>query len=434
MKSKEIIVLILIIFAGVSFYYLYTGKLQVDFNKRKGLILTTRDKFIIEETYLLEAPLPELLRVENSHGNVEIIGWDENEIKIHFQKEIRAKKEKKASEISEKIRIITDKNPERIFISTNRGELESQRFKTHFKIYVPFISTAEIENAHGLVKVVDIHKARIQNRYGKVIASNINSFLSVKNSYEDIEVDSTKGNVEIESKYSVVLLKNTEGDIKISHKNGKIEVENSSEKVEIDSYYTEIYGEGLKGQLKCKNSYGKIRLYHTGPLEIIAHHSEIEIEEAKGDIKINNSYGKAKLTDIEGNLSVSGKSLAVNGRNISGNEIFISSSYRDIHLTELEGKTTVSISNGELILEPLSLRYPLQAKGEYADITFFWPPGEKGPFEARTKNGEIKWKLSEEVTYWQEDKTTFLRAFFTEEKTPLISLSTTYGDILIENY
>ncbi|HDZ26742.1 MAG TPA: hypothetical protein ENH65_09580, partial [Candidatus Aminicenantes bacterium] len=74
MKAKEIILLILIIAVGVTFYHAHTGKIYIDIDDH---IFFDHEKFVYEEFQELEPPFPPQLKVINAHGDIEIQGTDE---------------------------------------------------------------------------------------------------------------------------------------------------------------------------------------------------------------------------------------------------------------------------------------------------------------------------------------------------------------------
>jgi RNA polymerase sigma-70 factor (ECF subfamily) len=138
------------------------------------------------------------------------------------------------------------------------------------------------------------------------------------------------------------------------------------------------------------------------------------------------------LRDIQGNLRVDGKSVDIYGKLITGQEIYISSSYENIELLDFSGRTTILLSHGDLVLQPSPLAYPVEIKNEYSSIRLYWPTGEKYPFEAQVKGGDIKWNLAEELSLKKENSLSVVKAFVNETEKPSIFLSTTYGDIRIE--
>jgi len=85
MKAKEIIVLILIIGAGIFFYHAQTGKLNIDW-QIDGHFLFNYEEFSYEETQQIEAPLPQFIKINNAHGQVEVQGGQEGKVTIIFQK------------------------------------------------------------------------------------------------------------------------------------------------------------------------------------------------------------------------------------------------------------------------------------------------------------------------------------------------------------
>ena len=66
------------------------------------------------------------------------------------------------------------------------------------------------------------------------------------------------------------------------------------------------------------------------------------------------------------------------------------------------------------------------------DIKFFWPENERYPLEAQVEQGDIQWKLDEEIDYQKDNGLSVLKAFLEEADKPSLFLSTTYGTIWIE--
>ncbi|MFB0564605.1 MAG: hypothetical protein ACETWK_02880 [Candidatus Aminicenantaceae bacterium] len=431
MKAKEVLLLILIVATGITFYHVHTGKINIGWDLGE-FILWEYEEFTFEESHEVDPPFPSRLKIINSHGEIEIQGTDDEKIYINFQKKIRRKKEENAREIADKLKMHLEQGIHQTVITTNRNEFRRKNFDTDFTISLPEGMDIEIENSYGLVKALKVGNTKIKNSHGKIIASEIRGELNIQNSYRDVEIESVQSNLELESKYSTVWAKNIKGEAKIIQKHGTVNLENVQKNVEILSPSTEIFGHKLMGAVNVDSSHEKITLFDVGPTQIKGNKSDVEVDGAMGSVKINNAYGKLKLNNIKGNIDIEGKSVKIYGRTITGEIISISSSYEDIELVEFSGKTTISLNNGNMILDPISITHPITAQGDYAAIKFFWPQGGKYPIEVRAKNGEIKWKLSEDVSLQEENHTSILKAFIQEKEKPSIFLSTTYRDIWIE--
>ena len=133
MKAKEIFLLIFIILIGVFITHVYTGKFDFDFGWGDSFLFGY-EEFVFEEIQEIESPLPEKLRINNSHGSVEIFGSEEGIITISFKERIWRKEEVDAQEIADQLKMNIDNNGQTLNISTNRQEFRRKNFETDFII------------------------------------------------------------------------------------------------------------------------------------------------------------------------------------------------------------------------------------------------------------------------------------------------------------
>ncbi len=108
MKGKEIVLLILIIVAGVIFYYAQTGKFHFGLNWEDDFFFTG-EEYTYEESQVVEPPLAARLQLTNAHGDVEIQGTDEERVTITLQKKIWRRNEEQAKEVSDKLHMTITK-------------------------------------------------------------------------------------------------------------------------------------------------------------------------------------------------------------------------------------------------------------------------------------------------------------------------------------
>jgi hypothetical protein len=429
MKAKEIILLILIIAVGVTFYHAHTGKIYIDIDDH---IFFDHEKFVYEEFQELEPPFPIQLKVINAHGDIEIQGTDEERISVSFEKVIWRRNEEQAKEVADELKMIIDKDAHQLTISTSRNEFRRRNFRTNFRISLPGGTDIDVKNSYGTVKTVKVGNTNIKNRHGKIIASDIAGELIIENSYKDIEIDNVQSDCRIEGKHADVFVNGVKGKAQIDHQYGKVRLENISQDVKIDGSHSGVYGENLMGSVEITTSYKKIALFDVGPTKIRARHSPVEVQGAREYVDIENNYSKVIVDNLRGDLVVDGKNLGVYGKTIVGQKIYITSSYRNVELSEFSGKTTILLEHGEIVLNPSPLTHPIEVKGKYADIKFYWPLGEKYPFEATAKNGDIKWRLPDEISIQEEDHISIVKAFLEEKEKPSIFLSTSYSTIRVE--
>lgn len=430
MKAKEIILLILIIVVGILFHQLYTGEINIHFDFDDDAIIFSNE-YDFEDYQEYEPPFPSQIQVVNSHGNIDILGADEEKMTVTLRKKIWRRKEDAAKEIADQLKMEVDREANRWVISTNRYEFRKKNFRANFVISIPSGTDVEIISSYGTVDVSYVRNAEITNRHGEIIAEDISGELRVDHSYKDVEVRNIASDLYLESRNSNVYVGKVKGKTHVIHRYGKVRMDNISKEVTIEGSHSEIYGEKLTGPLDLESSYKKITLLNVGPAKIISHNCTIDVEGADGYLDIQNSYGKVWVADLQGDLVIDGKNLAVRGEAIVGEKINIKSSYRDLELFEFSGRTTITHSHGKVILAPYPLTHPLEVKGNNATIELSWPLGKKYPFEAQVRNGKIEWGLAEEISVQEEDHTRTLKAFLQETEVPSIFLYTSYRTIWV---
>jgi hypothetical protein len=430
MKAKEIILLIFIIVGGVFLYYAQTGKLDFSF-EIDGHFLFPLHPFKYEEYTQLQPPFPSRLHIINAHGNVEIQGAEEQRIAISFQKKIWRRKETQAKQVSDLLKMSAQKDSNELLITTNRDEFRKRNFETSFVIYLPKGTEVEVENSHGLVKVLNAGSTNITNPHGKVIVSHIQGELVIKNSHEDVEIENVRDGCRIESKHSSISVSDVRGKTEVVHAYGKVRLENISQEVKVQGSHSEVFGRNLDAS-EIATSYERIALFDIGPAKINCRHSPVEVDGARDFADITDNYGTVRVSNLQGNLFVDGRNLKIYGKKVIGQEISVASSYENIELSDFSGKTMVKNSHGSIFLKPLPLTHPLEVKGEYANIRLYWPSGGKYPLEATARNGEIRWKLPVELSFHEENHFSTIKAFLQVTGAPSIFLSTSYGTIWIE--
>ena len=431
MKAKEVILLILIIFAGVIFYYAHNEKIRLNFSWDEDF-LVTGEEFTSEESQVVEPPFPSKLRLVNAHGDVEIQGTDEERMTITLQKKIWRRKESQAKEVSDKLHVTLSKGELLLAVSTNRNDFSRRNFETNFRLSLPKHMALEVDNSYGTVKIGQVQTCAVVNSHGKTIISDVAGDVAVENRYEDVEIENIQGNCRVDNSHAAVLVSGVKGTLKVDHSYGDIRLENIGQGVEVLSSHSGLLGQHLPGPIDCQGSYEKLTLIDVGPAKIQGHHWDTEVQGARENLYIKNSYAQVSVSDVQGNLTIDGKNVEIFGKRVIGTEIRLSSSYENIDLDEFSGKTTIALSHGGLSLKPLALTQSIDVKNVYSDITLVWPGEGKYPFEAQVRGGDIDWNMRENLDHRQENGQTVVKAFSGEKDKPSIFLSTSYGDIRIE--
>ncbi|MCD6516300.1 MAG: hypothetical protein J7L72_02590 [Candidatus Aminicenantes bacterium] len=431
MKFKEILLLLVIIFAGIIFYHAQTGQLDLYIDLGDEFF-SDYNAYTFESVQKISPPFPMHMEVKNQQGDLKIYGTDENEISIYIEKKVRHSTKERAKEIADELEILVTQEEQKVLVSSERGEHTRSHIRSDLEIYIPTDIDLYISNSYGTVELDGGKNVKITNKNGKVSVSNVQEKLSVVSSSNLISIENIGGDCQIEGLRSRINAKNINGSTTIKNKYGSIDLEDLSQGVIVNGLHCSIKGKNIEGQIEAENSYENIKLSNIVSAKIRSDNSPIEISEAKSNLDIKNKYSRILLNDIYGNIDIEGESLEIKGKNMFGELISISSSYRNIELDHFSSSAVISFSHGKITLYPSNKNIkPITVNGKYAEIDFILPPGLEIPMQAQTKSGKIKWELSPKGTEQISNGYSIINAFLKEGEKPTILLVTTYGNIQV---
>jgi hypothetical protein len=428
MKSKEILFLIFFVAVGIFLYYAYTDKFDWEIEWGDDFLFKL-EEFEYEESHTIDPPFPRSIHVVNRHGEIKIQGTEVDRIFVTMQKKIRRRTEEEAIEVANALKMVTEQTENNIVLTTNRGEFKKKRFRTTFTISVPKDADVTVSNTYGLVEIGQTASTNIHNSYGKVIISDVDGPVNVKNKYDDVNVKNVGADCTIDSNNGSVDVVNIDGTVQVYHRYGSVNLGEISQDVIVDASNTKVVCQNVEGLMDVGTSYRNIILTSVGAIKVRAKNSEIEMDDVKDYCVVECSYGKVVLSNIQGDLKIDAKNTSVYGKALLGENITIDTTYRDVELEDYSGETTILHSNGDIKLTPKPFTHPIVVKGKYSNIDFFWPEGGNYPTEAKNKGGDIEWNLPYELSHKKENSVSVIRAFMEETESPQIFLYTTYGTI-----
>jgi DUF4097 and DUF4098 domain-containing protein YvlB len=431
MKFKEILLVIILLAAGFVVYQAQTGQWDVTFGWDDGFFGWGRE-YTFEETAVIEAPLPSVLEVTNSHGWVEIRGGDRETVQLTFTKRIRRREEADAREVSDRLHYVLDRTANRLSFSTNRDEFRRTGFETGFVLTVPRGMSVTVRNSYGPVDVEEVRDATVRNRHGEISVARIEGPCSLETSYEDVRAEDLKADCRIVNRHAGVRVLTAAGDLRVDNAYGEVRFEDIGGKADVVAAHAEINGSRVQGPVTAETSYEKITLRGVGAARVRARHAAVEAEDVRGDLDVETTYEPVTARDVRGSLTVAGNNVAVTASGIAGPAISVTTSYEPVDIRDFAARLTVSLRHGNLVLAPSELRFPIDVRDEYGSIDFYWPVGAGAPLEARSRGGNVKWDIPGRPDVEKTNGTSFVKAFAASTGGPAVFLSTSYGDIRLE--
>ena len=259
----------------------------------------------IEKSYPINADGE--VNIENQHGMIEIIQWENNEVTFEIVIRIHSNSEKVADDAFSRIEIDFSNSEEYISAKT---EVESVRsfwwfFKSwwseasvqiDYRVYVPQTISLEIENKYGNVEIEEIH--------GDVVVEMRHGDLRIKKALGDLKLDLAYGSgVIVESKEAQVEISfyklriNTIGFLDIDSQHSRVTVEKAAEIISESSYDSYVLGE--TGIFKNDGKYDNIKIDDLFEASIDTKRSDLTVERLKNSLRVNATYGSLRIESVE---------------------------------------------------------------------------------------------------------------------------------------
>jgi DUF4097 and DUF4098 domain-containing protein YvlB len=431
MRFREVLLVIVLLLAGVVIYQAQTGKWDLHFGWEDG-VFGAGNEYGFEESRTIEAPLPATLEITNSHGWVEVRGGDAEAVQLTFKKRVWRKDEAEAKEIADKLHYKLDRTADRLSLSTNRDEFTKRNFETGFVLTVPRRMTVRVTNSYGTVKVEAVKEADVRNRHGEVSASEIDGPCRLESSYEAIEARNLGAGCEVVNKHADVSLSKVAGDVRVEAPYSAVRIEDAGGKAEVTGGHTAVEIRRVQGDVSVESSYEDISLSGTGGARVRARHAPVEASDVRGDLDVQTTYEPVTARNVAGSFWVFGHNVRVTADGVGGREITVTTTYEGVDLSGFSAALKVSVRHGNITLRPNALGSPMDVRGEYSAIDFFWPAGGTAPLEAQSRGGNVSWGLPGKPSLEKSNGTSVVKAFVENAGRPGVTLSTTYGDIRIE--
>jgi hypothetical protein len=433
MRAREVFLALLIIFGGVFLYYAKSGRLNLEWDGWDGFFGNRGEEYVFESSQEIPAPVPARLDIRNSHGAVVIEASGTGPATISFRKRIWRKDKAAAQALADELKMIINREGDRLVLSTNRDDFKRKNFETDFKIIVPAGTPVLVKNSYGPIAVKDMGAAELINSHGRISASAVGAGLILRTSYEDVSVDGVRGDCSIEAPHGRIIAQNVQGELTVQGRNGSVRAERIAGKLTIDASNSEVTAKDIQGPAEIGSSYETIRLAGTADARVRGSHCDVILAGIKGTVDVTDEYGSVTADDIQGVFKVEGKSLQVVGRSIRGDEIRLKTSYENVDLFDFSGPATIVLGHGDLHLRPRDFSGPLTVEGSNCAVALEWPAGARAPFEGRTMSGSIAWGLAEKPSLETTNGTSVTKAFPDAAGKPSVMIATSYGDIRIKS-
>ena len=313
------------------------------------------------------------LDVSNIVGDVTVVSWTENKVKIvenilidvYTKEEAEEVYKNYTLEIKEAGNLITATGPKRY-----RGYVDIS-----YIITLPQKFSAEINTSGGDFNIKDISGTyNFKTSGGDVDINNASGNITCSTSGGDLDLNQVKGVLIASTSGGDVTCTGCGDDLDLKTSGGDFNLRNLTGKIYAKTSGGDIKVDGVKGELELKTSGGDIDLRQiesTKSIQASTSGGDIDVRTVTGNLQVKTSGGDINISGIKGDLEAT-----TSGGDLEIDDVFknvdISTSGGDITVRKVGGYTEANTSGGDIEIQEV-----------------------KGYVETVTSGGDIKVNIKE---------------------------------------
>jgi hypothetical protein len=243
----------------------------------------TEPKFKKEKSYSKSYSLSgsDRVNLSNQFGEMKLVTWEKNEIKVDVSITGKSDDEKRAQEIIDKISIIDSKEGNNVSFKTkfaddrkdhdndgnkeenkNRQKHRNEGMEINYLVYLPAGNPLKVENQFGKMIIPDYRgEAEITSKFGSLTAGNIYNAKSVNVEFGQGDIAQVNGG-RLEIKFSNGTVKKLTGNVRsdLEFSNVKLMIGNDAKGLDIHNSYSAVYldlDKNLSASFDISTSHGE---------------------------------------------------------------------------------------------------------------------------------------------------------------------------------
>ena len=218
------------------------------------------------------------ISLDNQFGEMKLITWDKNEVKVDVSITGSSDEEARAQQIVDRISIQDEKNSSGVSFKTkfsndkedkdhnrNDNNHHNEGMKINYTVYLPSGNLLTAKNQFGTMIVPDYRgEATIESQFGSLTAGKITNAKNIKVAFGHADIEQMN-NGKVDIQYSSGTINKLVGDVdaKFQFCNAvKINVDNDIKSLDIDNSYSTLYldlSKNLSATYNISTSYGSFK-------------------------------------------------------------------------------------------------------------------------------------------------------------------------------
>jgi len=257
------------------------------------------------------------LHLENKYGNIDINGWDKNEVSVGISIKVNHRKKENAEDLLRRISPVIRDNDNYVAISYEIAEKSSGWFAKLFDEANPFDFNRSNIQIDYTVYMPSKAELDVTNTFGTVIIEGWTGKLKAKVQHGDLWISETLNKADIDVEYGKLRAKSINyGNLNL--RNGEIDMADSKS-LRINSSGTDIALEQVTS-LEFYSNKDEVTISEVGTIYGTLKFTTLELNRLKTSVDMNMrvaDFRVSKILDPNADISIEQESSEVN-LNVTG--------------------------------------------------------------------------------------------------------------------
>jgi hypothetical protein len=306
------LVLLIMIGLGASSAWHYRGVLSDELQVDDAPFTFFGNPYSYTDQLQQSFPAGASLRVVSDRGEVHLIAWDQNNIKVSVQKKVVAESQGAADKVNAATKPTITVAGDQVTVNANTsGATGNHRVDTNLEIYLPRKAAAEIATAHATVSVHDrTGDLKISNSHGDVEVGGIQGNVNLSMRGGSVRAENLNGDLNLDGRVNDVTIANVQGNVRLGGDFfGTTRLTKIANSVRFRSSRTDMELAKLDGELVLES--GDLRASSlAGPTRVVTRSKDIRLDNFTGNVHIEDNNSDIELTPGKlplGNIQISNR-------------------------------------------------------------------------------------------------------------------------------
>jgi len=288
-----------------AYSFCYPSKLVTNTNEVELVYFASHQEFVrsIKKEYEI---VPEgLVRLQNEHGNVQVLTWERDRVKIEVKITVFATTKSAADDVFNRVNLDfyntkqeveahTNITPKQFWLSWGVSK-EKDKYAVDYKVHMPRTCNLQLDNSHGDVLVAAIDgSAEVSLSYGDLTLDGVMKDLDLGLNYGTGVVHKSK-NANVKVNYAKLQFKEAK-DLQLTSSFSKIQIAQASD-INCQSQ-KDTYLVGEVGDFKNTGRYDSIVIDYVDNFEVISQFTDVQVEKIGQSADMDLNFGEANISSV----------------------------------------------------------------------------------------------------------------------------------------